>query len=161
MINEPNLGSRSNLGFTVKYLKNGSVQGNSLYIYRKTVGTSEVVNPAGGYLPAGAYNWIVKSNVMDQLTQSCTLTTPKICSATFTGKSNITAVNRVTGVAYSLGGNRQFQVDVTDKGEPGSSSATTPDTYAIRVWDLSGTYYQLGTTTAQVALNGGNLQVRP
>jgi hypothetical protein len=160
-LTEPTLKTRSNFGFTVKYLKNGSVQGNSLYIYRKTLAANQVANPAGGYLPAGDYNWIIKSNAMDQLNQACTTTTPKICSATFTGKSNVTAVNRLTGVAYSLGGNRQFQVDVKDNGEPGASSSTTPDTYAIKVWDNSGTYYQLGLPTSQIALNGGNIQVRP
>jgi len=83
------------------------------------------------------------------------------CTSTFTGKANITAVNRATGVAYSLGGNMQFQVDVTDNGEPGSSSSTTPDRYAVRVWDITGTYYQLGTPTAQLSINGGNIQVKP
>jgi hypothetical protein len=160
-VTEPTLQTRSNFGFTVKYLKNGNVQGNSLYIYRKTVGTNEVANPTGGYLPAGEYNWIVKSNAMTQLSQTCTTTKPTICKATFTGKANITAVNRATGIAYSLGGNLQFQVDVTDNGEPGASSATTPDTYAIKVWDSSGTSYQLGSPTAQIPLSGGNIQVRP
>ena len=84
-----------------------------------------------------------------------------VCTSTFTGKATITAVNRATGVAYSLGGNMQFQVDVTDKGEPGSSSSTTPDTYAIRVWDSTGTYCQLGTPAAQLGINGGNIQVKP
>jgi hypothetical protein len=98
---------------------------------------------------------------MTQMTQSCTPTAPKICTSTFTGKANITAVSRTTGLAYSLGGNELFQVDVTDNGEPGSSSSTTPDTYAIKVWDSSGTYYQLGSPTGQIALNGGNIQVRP
>jgi hypothetical protein len=125
------------------------------------VAAQSIANPLGGYLPAGQYNWIIKSNSMTGLSQRCTTTLPKICDATFTGKSNVTAVNRTTGVAYSLGGNRQFQVDVTDLGEPGASSSTTPDTYAIRVWDGSGTYYQLGTPTAQRALQGGNIQVRP
>ena len=84
------------------------------------------------------------------------------CKATFTGKSNITAVNRATGVAFSLGGNYQFQVDVTDNSEPGSSPGAGPDSYAIRVWDTStGTYYQLGTPTAQLPIDGGNIQVRP
>ena len=160
-LQEPNLGSKSNFGFTVKYLKNGNVQGNNVYISRRSVGVNSVANPAGGFLPAGEYNWIIKSNAMTGLTQNCTPTTPKVCSASFAGKANITAVHRTTGVAYSLGGNYQFQVDVTDKGEPGASSTTTPDTYAIRVWDGSGTYYQLGSATAQVALNGGNIQVRP
>ena len=50
---------------------------------------------------------------------------------------------------------------MTDNGEPGSKVATVPDTYAIRVWDSSGTYYQLATATTQKALEGGNIQVRP
>ncbi|KRB43108.1 hypothetical protein ASD90_22290 [Terrabacter sp. Root181] len=160
-IQEPTLGTKSNFGFTVKYLKNGNIQGNSLYIYRKTLGAAEVANPTGGYLPAGSYNWIIKSNSMTGLTQSCPSGTLIGCTATFTGKSTITAENRTTGVQYSLGGNNQFQVNVKDNGEPGSSSATTPDTYALRVWDSSGTIYQLGTPTGQLALNGGNIQVRP
>ena len=73
----------------------------------------------------------------------------------------MTAVNRQTGMSYSLGGNRQFQVDVTDKGEPGASSSPAPDTYALKVWDSSGTYYQLGSPSGQINLNGGNVQVRP
>jgi len=160
-LKEPTLGTKSNLGFTVKYLKNGNVQGNSLYIYRKTLAVNQVANPSGGYLPAGDYNWIIKSNVMTGLTQKCPTGTLIGCTATFAGKSTITAANRATGVQYSLGGNNQFQVDVRDNGEPGSSSSTTPDTYALRVWDASGTTYQLGTPTAQIALNGGNIQVRP
>ncbi len=161
-INEPSARTKSNFGFTVKYLKNGNVQGNSIYIYRKTVAANTVANPAGGFLPAGEYNWIIKSNAMTGLNQTCTTTTPKVCKATFTGKSNITAVNRATGLAFSLGGNYQFQVDVTDNSEPGSSPGAGPDSYAIRVWDTStGTYYQLGTPIGQLLINGGNIQVRP
>ena len=160
---EPQLGTRSNFGFTAKYLKNGGVQGNSLYIYRRVVAAGSVANPTGGNLPAGEYNWIIKSNSMTALSQSHgpTCPTTAVCKSTFTGKSNVTAVNRATGVAFSLGGNRQFQVDVTDLGEPGSKSAPVPDTYALRVWDSSGTYYQVGSPTAQRALTGGNIQVRP
>jgi hypothetical protein len=161
-IREANLGSKSNFGFTVKYLKNGGIQGNSLYIYRKTVAANTVANPGGGFLPAGEYNWIVKSNAMGGLTQTCTTTSPVVCKATFTGKVNITAANRATGGSYSLGGGYQFQVDVTDNSEPGSSPGAGPDTYAIRVWDTStGTYYQLGAPATQVLIDGGNIQVRP
>jgi hypothetical protein len=119
------------------------------------------VNPSGGYLPAGEYNWIVKSNAMSALTQRCSTTTPKVCTATFTGKANITAVNRSTGSALSLGGNYQFQVDVTDNGEPGSSTTLAPDSYALRVWNAGGTYYRLGAPNAQVKIEGGNIQIRP
>ena len=159
---EPILQTPGDFGFTVKYLNNGNAQGNNLYIYRKTLTASDqVANRSRGYLPAADYNWIIKSNAMNQLTQSCTTTLPKVCKATFTGKSNVNAVNRATGLGYGLGGKRQFQVDVTDNGEPGASSSATPDTYAIKVWDTTGTYYQLGSPTAQLALNGGNIQVRP
>jgi hypothetical protein len=160
-LTEPTLKTRSNFGFTVKYLRNSNVQGNSLFIYRRTVLVNTVVNPSGGYLPAGEYNWIVKSNAMSALTQKCSTTTPKICTATFTGKANITAVNRSTGSAFSLGGNHQFQVDVTDNGEPGSTNTVTPDSYALRVWNAGGTYYQLGAPNAQVKIEGGNIQIRP
>src|SRR5205823_4192576 len=138
-LNEPNLGSRSNFGFNAKRQKNGSVQGNSVYIYRKTVTAGSIVNPSGGYLPAGDYNWQIKSNSWQGggLSLSATCDTTVIpfanCVATFSGKANITAMNRTTGLAYSLGGNYNYRVDVTDLGEPGSKAATTPDTYGIKV----------------------------
>jgi hypothetical protein len=84
----------------------------------------------------------------------------------------VTAVDRQTGVAYSISasliGNQQyFQVDVTDRMEPGSSASPTPDSYAIRVWTSNGTYYQVGTprktiddhTNTEIPLSGGNIQV--
>jgi VCBS repeat-containing protein len=160
-ITEPSLRSRSNFGFTVKYLKNGNIQGNSLYIYRKMVSANEVVNPTGGFLPAGEYNWIIKSNAWATggLIQKCNTATPKVCSAEFSGKANIRAVNRATGVEYSLGGNYSFQVKVTDNREPGSSSTLPADTYTIRVWDESGTYYELARS--ELPIEGGNIQVKP
>src|SRR5205085_12255532 len=104
-VNEPNLGTRSNFGFTVKYLKNGNIQGNSLYIYRQTLDLKALYPTLS--VPSGvrAYNWVIKSNSMTGLTESCTTTQPVVCTATFTGKSTITAVDRLTGIAYSLGGN--------------------------------------------------------
>jgi uncharacterized repeat protein (TIGR01451 family) len=161
-LTETSLGTRSNFGFTVKYLKNLNVQGNSLYIYRKTVGANSVVNPAGGFLPAGQYNWIIKSNAMSSLNQTCSNTTPKVCNASFEGKNNITAVNRATGLAYSLGGNYNFHVDVTDNSEPGSTPGAGPDTYTMRVWDnTTGTYYVLPGFPTQTKIDGGNIQVKP
>jgi hypothetical protein len=90
------------------------------------------------------YNWIIKSNAMAGLTQSCTNGTPKVCKASFSGKNNITAVDRLTGVAYSFGGNYQFHVDVTDNSEPRSSPGAGPDTYAIKVWSATGPTSSLG-----------------
>lgn len=36
-----------------------------------------------------------------------------------------------------------------------------PDTHTIRAWDNTGTYYQLGTSTVQIKISGGNIQVKP
>lgn len=79
------------------------------------------------------------------------------------GNLSCTDVDSISlAIAYSLGGNYNFQVDVTDNSEPGSSPGAGPDTYAIRVWDTTtGTYYQLATPTAQQKIDGGNIQVRP
>jgi hypothetical protein len=124
------------------------------------------------------YNFWVKSNSMDGLQQKCSTTLgAEPCWATLTGKSNVKAIDRATGTEYTLGadiiGNQQFfQVDVTDRGEPGASPSPNPDSYAIRVWTSSGTFYQVGiprtsfgdaTTESngtQIQLSGGNIQVR-
>jgi len=143
------------------------------------VGANQVAY-GSGYLPAGPYNWQIKSNSWagGGLTQACTTTTPVKCTATFSGKANIKAINRLTGVEYSLGGNYQYQVDVDDYSEPGSSPGAGPDKYAIRVWDpTTGTYYQLGSPRSwnptvlwdptdpgygtRLPINGGNIQVHP
>jgi hypothetical protein len=164
-LNDASTGDKSNFGFTVKYLKNSNIQGNSLYIYRRSnvnlAAEYPTVNFSSTPLANDSYNWIIKSNSMVGLTESCGTTKPIVCTAEFTGKSTITAVSRTTGIAYSLGGNNQFQVDVTDNSEPGSSPGAGPDTYAIRVWNSGGTYYQLASPTTQQAINGGNIQVKP
>jgi hypothetical protein len=90
------------------------------------------------------------------LTTTCTTKLPP-CYASFTGKANVTAVNRGSGTPYSLGGNFTQQVDVTDRGEPPTQ---TPDSYAVRVISDRRIYYQLGTPTQQIPLGGGNVQVR-
>jgi hypothetical protein len=95
---------------------------------------------------------------------STTNTTPK--TARFTGRNTVKAIDRLTGTTYSLSGtiNYNFQVDVTDAGEP--SSVTNPDKYAMRVWTTTGDYKVIGAygtngaNTAQVPLQGGNLQVK-
>ena len=139
----------------------------SVFIYRRTH-----VNLAAEYpgvslspvpLPDDNYNWIIKSNSWSGggLTQSCTTTTPLVCKASFSGKDTVVAVSRTTGAMYSLGGNYNYQVDVTDNAEPGSSPGNGPDTYAIRIWSSTGTVHQVGTPTAQLAIGGGNIQVKP
>jgi hypothetical protein len=170
---DPNTNAKSNFGFTVKFLKNGSLQGNSIFIYRTKADLGGKV--AGAPYGLRDYNYIVKSNAMDSLVQKCATATGGLpCKATFTGKSNVRAVDRITGLSYTLGaeliGNQQyFQVDVTDNGEPGASSSTSPDQYAIRVWTTTGTYYQVGTprttiddsANVMLGLRGGNVQIKP
>ncbi|MBI3648215.1 MAG: DUF11 domain-containing protein [Actinobacteria bacterium] len=159
-LTEPNLGTKSNLGFTVKYLKNGNVQGSSVYVYRQT---RDIGGLCSG-CPTGArtYDFIIKSNAMGALTQSCTTTTPVVCKSTFTGKATWSAVDVTTGTVYGLGGGYQFQVDVTDNGEPGSKPAPIPDTYAQRMWTSSNpAVYQVGTPSSQIPLGGGNIQIKP
>jgi hypothetical protein len=56
----------------------------------------------------------------------------------------------VTGIG---GGNYTYRVDVTDNGNTG-------DTYAISVYNSTGTlYHQAGTTGSQLPLGGGNIVV--
>jgi len=171
-------GYRDNFGFEVKFLKNGNLQGNSLYIYR-TVTNLGALGVVGAPNANRAYNFIIKSNAMTSLQQTggasgqCTSTAP--CYASFSGKSNVTAVDQVTGTSYaidaSLIGNQQyFSVDVTDKTEPGSPSTPPQDSYAIRVWTSAGDFYNAGTMGTwtsstsftpgtQIVLTGGNIQV--
>ncbi|HEX8175510.1 MAG TPA: S8 family serine peptidase [Pyrinomonadaceae bacterium] len=152
---------RSNFSFSVKNQKNGNGQGNNLFIYRTKANLAAFGAPAGLH----DYNFVVKGNALSSL-QLSTTTNPK--TAKFTGKANITAVDRLTGIAYSIGGNYQYQVDITDKGEPGSG-IINPDTYAIRVFDATSNIIVVGTytlssgafvNTAQVNIMGGNIQVK-
>jgi hypothetical protein len=162
---DPNTDSRVSFGFTAKFLKNGRVQGNSLFIYRVTTDLSTILSDA----PEGVrdYNWIIKSNAMQGLyIYDCIIETASGCKATITGKNTIQAVDRETGLLYSIGGNYQFQVDVIDNQDPGSSG-TSPDQYAIRVWNKSGTYYELGNSYDDhgmlinpLDVAAGNIQVK-
>jgi hypothetical protein len=121
------------------------------------------------------YNFIIKSNSMGTLNQLCSDNAGnEPCWATFYGGVNVKAVDRITGIEYSIGagaiGNQAtFQIDVTDNGEPGASSAATPDEYAITITTANGVYYQVGVPRTALAgggdgtrvpLNGGNIQVR-
>jgi hypothetical protein len=163
---DPNTGGRVNFGFTAKFLKNGKVQGNSLFIYRVALDLS-TINPAA---PEGVrdYSILIKSNAMTGLNiYNCPKDALSGCQATISGKNNIQARDRLTGELYDVGGNYQFQVDVTDNRE-GSSPPTAPaDLYAIRVWNASGQYYELGDAysdrgalTNPLPISGGNIQVK-
>jgi MBG domain (YGX type)/Carboxypeptidase regulatory-like domain/Bacterial Ig-like domain (group 3) len=150
-------GGRGHFGFTVKFLKNGNPQGNNIYIHLKSLDLA-ALGIAGAPAGVRSYNIIFKSNSMSAMTS----TTTAPLTAQFTGKNTIKAVDRLTGLTYSLSGaiNYNFQVDVTDNED------SSPDTYALRVWTTTGNYKVVGTylpsglNTAQVALQGGNIQVK-
>jgi hypothetical protein len=145
----------NSFGFTARALSDGTFQGNSLYIYQRTLNLDTLAGD--GPNDTRTYSWMLESTSISGLGTSCTTTAPRICKATFTGKGAISAVDQTTGKVYDLPGGYTFRVDVTDNG-----SSTRPDTYAIRVWDAAGgTYYQWGSPTWQVPINGGDIQVRP
>ena len=164
---DPTTNTRASFGFVAKFLKNGKVQGNSLYIYRVMTDLSKLDpgKPEG----LSEYDLIIKSNAMQGLNIYNWPNSAKSgCMATITGKNNIQAVDRLTGMIYSLGGNYQVQVDVTDNRESNSPSSAPVDQYAIRIWNASGVYYLLGNTydangrlLVPVVINGGNIQVKP
>jgi hypothetical protein len=186
---DANSGQRGNFAFTAKFLKNGQLQGHSLFIYRSpadlgggratgtiTVTSGKKTTKQTVSAPDGVreYDFIVKSKSMGTLRQLCSDnrgTEP--CWATFTGGANIYAVDRSTGNTYTLssahiGNQTTFQVDVTDNGEPGARNAPVPDQYAFTVHTSKGVFYQVGAPRsalgpangALVDLKGGNIQVR-
>jgi hypothetical protein len=150
-------GTRAHFGFTVRYVPSGNPQGNSNYIYRDTRDLSAFGAPAG----MREYDIIIKSNAMSAVALD---PTKSPATGAFSGRNNVFAIDRLTGVSYTISGGLglQFQVDVKDAGNPG----TAGDTYALRVWNSSGTYKQVGThqpsnnTMTGVALGAGNIQVK-
>ena len=92
-------------------------------------------------------------------TQVAPITSPTTPStATFNGKANIQDITNPLA-AISIDGNATLQVQMSDKGEPGSS-----DSIAITVWNKAGGLWFSsnwnGTKTVEQTLDGGNLQVR-
>lgn len=157
-VNDAN-GSRVHFGFTMKYVPSGNPKGNNIVSYHDNLDLSAYGAPAG----IRAYNLIAKSNAMSAMLINST-TTPK--TSTFTGKNNLWAVDRVTGISYNIGGGLglQFEVDATDTDN--TSNSTNPDLYALRLWNTTGNYKVVGTyassgaNTSQIALGGGNIQVK-
>ena len=146
-------GNRGHLSFTMRYVPGGMPKGNNIYSYRDRLDLAAFGAPAG----LRDYNIVVKSNALTAMQLDSTATP---ATGTFTGKTNVMAVDRITGIAYNIGAglNLQFQVDVTDQSE--SSASNNPDKYALRVWNTTGDFKVAGTKTAQLPLGGGNIQVK-
>jgi hypothetical protein len=81
---------------------------------------------------------------------------PLAQKAVFVSKANLTDItNPLSPISY--GGNLKLQVNMTDKGEPGSN-----DQIAISLWDGSTLLYSsnwVGSSTSEMLLGGGNLLV--
>jgi surface protein len=137
-------GSKVNYGFNVKYNKKGTnLQGGLNIIFR-----------------SGGKVYQIKSNAMTSLgvkpspCSKATLTQP--CTANFVSKANLTDVTN-PAAPISLGGNLTLQVQMTDKGDPGSS-----DMIAFALYNGSALLFSSnwsGTKTVEQLLGGGNLVV--
>jgi len=128
---------KDNFGFTVNYNKNGAPKGNFLFMFRGTDG----------------YNYQVKSNSWAKGGLSFT----GVNGATFTAKATIQKIDRLTGIAESLGGSFIFSVNIKD-GD--LTKPTTPDTLAITIFNPDNSIWkQVGTVASQITLGGGNVTV--
>ena len=85
-------------------------------------------------------------------------TSPLVKAAVYTGTASLTDVTDPLH-PIALGGNNTFQMELTDKGEPGRY-----DTIGFTVWnEWGGLLFSSrwnGTRTVEQALGGGNLVVR-
>ena len=136
-------GLKTNFGFNVKYNKTGkNLQGNMNFIFRRLV--SGVVR-----------TYQIKSNAMTSL--GVDISNLAAQKAVFVSKANLTDITNPLA-PVSLGGGLVMQVNMTDKGEPGSS-----DQIAISLYDGSTLLFSnnwTGTSTAELVLGGGNLVVK-
>jgi VCBS repeat-containing protein len=136
-------GFKTNFGFNVKYNNSGkSLQGRVNVIVRGNDGRT----------------YQIKGNVMRTLTVQTVTNSPLVKAAVYTGKANMTDITDPLN-PIALGGNNSFQMELTDKGEPGSA-----DTIGINVWsDAGGLLFSSrwnGTRSVEQILGGGNLVVR-
>jgi hypothetical protein len=137
-------GQKTNFGFNVKYNKQlTNLQGNANIIFRR-----------------GGHVYQIKTNAMNTLAvqnncQPSGVQTAWSC-ATFTSKANLADVTN-PNAPVALGGNLSLVVNITDKGEPGSS-----DTISIQLMSGNALLFSSnwnGTQTIQQILTGGNLVV--
>jgi hypothetical protein len=137
-------GSKANYGFNVKYNKGGTnLQGNVNIIIR-----------AGGRVYQIKSNSLTSLGVNPANCLKATLTSP--CKANFTSKANLTDITDPAN-PISLGGNLTLQMQMTDKGEPGSS-----DSIAFALYNGSKLLFSSnwnGTKTIEQTVGGGNLVV--
>jgi hypothetical protein len=134
-------GLKSNFGFNVKYNSSGkNLQGRVNVIVRGTDGRV----------------YQIKGNVMRTL--SVNNANPSARKAVWSGKANLADVTDPLN-PIAIGGNATFQMEMTDRGEPGST-----DSLSITLWtDAGGLLHSSnwnGTRSVEQTLVGGNLIVR-
>jgi hypothetical protein len=134
-------GLKSNFGFNVKYNSSGkNLQGRVNVIVRGTDGRV----------------YQIKGNVMRTL--SVNNANPSARKAVWSGKANLADVTDPLD-PIAIGGNATFQMEMTDRGEPGST-----DSLSITLWtDAGGLLHSSnwnGTRSVEQTLVGGNLIVR-
>lgn len=134
------IGTRSNFGFNVKYNKRGNnLQGRLNLVFR-----------------SAGRRYQIKGNVMNSLTTNNKNSDPR--TAVYTGKANLRDITD-PDIPISITGNLIIQVELTDRGEPGSN-----DSIAFTVWDNSGLLIYSsnwnGIQTIEQMLDGGNLVIR-
>lgn len=138
-------GRKNNFGFNLKYNKKGTnLQGNINILVRHT--------EADGIV----HVYQIKGNSMTSL--SVQPVDESTATAVFYGKASIQDVTDPDN-PISVDGNASLQVNMTDRGEPGSS-----DDIGITVWDKNGGLWYSsnwdGVQTSLLFLSGGNLVIR-
>jgi hypothetical protein len=140
-------GTRNNFGFNVKFNKSGkNLQGGINIIVRR--------KEADGML----HVFQIKGNAMTSLAINGDITgSHPYPTAIFDGKASIQDVTDPLNV-LSIDGNASLHVEMTDKGDPGSS-----DMIAITVWDKDGGLWFAsnwnGARTVEQLLAAGNLKI--
>jgi hypothetical protein len=135
-------GLKTNFGFVVTYKINGTNwQGSPNIIFRRKV--NSVV-----------HTYQIMSNSITSL--GVNVTNPSSKTAVFVANASLTDITK-PGAPISIGGNLTLQVNMTDKGDPG-----TKDLIAISLWNGSKLLYSskwTGASTTEMLLSGGNLVV--
>jgi uncharacterized repeat protein (TIGR01451 family) len=140
-------GANTSFGFAARAGSRGAIVGNSEHISRVTTDIGYGVRK---------YNWIIRSTSLTSHLQQCDAETG-VCHSRITGKASIWALDRITGVVHSIPGTYDFQIDSTDAAVQGNLTANGPDRYTLRVWDGTGTYYEIGSADTGPDLTGGDV----
>ncbi|HSK12726.1 MAG TPA: T9SS type A sorting domain-containing protein, partial [Phnomibacter sp.] len=159
----PDVGSKNNFGFNVKFNKKGTnLQGHINTIIRRTETGIWDDNCDGIPDAEEPYtmvrNYQVKGNAMTSLTTTgsgvASGSNPRM--ATYFGKASISDVTGDCSVPVQ--GNTTLRVDIIDKGEPG-----TADEIGIVVWNKDGGVWYVanwsGSQSQKQLLDGGNVVV--